>query len=93
MRRLALTLAAVAACGCSTAPVTNLLDRVHPSRPTAPEGIGEATPPPPRLGDPGVYPPERGARRLAGRGAGDAGKGGDSGNGAGKGGSGFVGDF
>ena len=55
MRRL-LSFAAVALAGCSTAPVTNLMDRVRPSRPGDPDRPVEPTPDRGRIPAPGVVP-------------------------------------
>ncbi len=67
MRRVA-ALLLVGLAGCSTAPVTNLMDHFHPSRPFAPD---HDTPPRRRPGpDPppaGVYPPGALGEPLPGR--------------------------
>ncbi len=54
--------------GCSTAPVTNLMDHFHPSRPFAPDDAGShGRRPEPKSPPPGIYPPEILGEPLPGR--------------------------
>jgi len=52
-------LSLLAACGCSTAPLTNMMDRFNPSRvePVLKERSDGPSPP-------GVYPEDKGGTRL-----------------------------